>query len=121
MTVTSRADFETFPIVAKLIRWGIDAHMGILFGLPNQLLMATLGILLALTTILGYRIWWRQRPAAGAIPRTLVQAWLRLAWPTKALAIASAMALGWASPLLGSSLAAFVLIDIARWKLARSA
>ena len=42
--MVSRADFETFPLIAKLIRWGIDAHMGILFGWPNQLLMAGLGI-----------------------------------------------------------------------------
>lgn len=119
--VTSRADFETFPLIAKLIRWGIDAHMGILFGLPNQLLMAALGLALAFTTILGYRIWWRQRPAAGPIPRTITQAWLRLARPAQALAVACALALGWALPLLGISLAVFVLADILRWRFARIA
>ncbi len=34
MGVISRADFESFPIIAKLIRWGIDLHMGVLFGAP---------------------------------------------------------------------------------------
>lgn len=119
LSVTSRADFETFPIIAKLIRWGIDAHMGILFGLPNQLLMATLGILLATTTILGYRIWWKQRPPAGSIPRTVAQAWLRLHPITKAGVVALGLALGWALPLVGISLALFVLVDIIRWRTTR--
>lgn len=121
LAVTSRADFESFPLIAKLIRWGIDAHMGILFGLPNQMLMAGLGLALAVTTLLGYRIWWRQRPPAGALPRTLLQAWLRLNPLTKALAVACALAFGWALPLLGISLAVFVLIDLLRWRFARAA
>jgi uncharacterized iron-regulated membrane protein len=121
LSVVSRADFETFPLIAKLIRWGIDAHMGILFGWPNQLLMAGLGIALMVTTVFGYRIWWRQRPAPGSLPRTLVQAWLRLGWASRAMAVVVAVTLGWALPLAGVSLALFVLIDLARWRLARSA
>ncbi|MFX5510231.1 PepSY-associated TM helix domain-containing protein, partial [Acinetobacter baumannii] len=31
MAITSRADFADFPLIAKLIRWGVDAHMGVLF------------------------------------------------------------------------------------------
>lgn len=120
LSVVSRADFETFPLIAKLIRWGIDAHMGILFGWPNQLLMAGLGLSLIVTTLLGYRIWWRQRPAAGSLPRTLVQAWLRLGWPGRALAVLVAAGLGWALPLVGVSLGAFVLVDIARWRLVKA-
>lgn len=119
LSVTSRADFETFPLVAKLIRWGIDAHMGVLFGVPNQLLMAALGLLLMVATILGYRIWWRHRPAPGAMPRTVAQAWTRLHPLAAAGTVVSAIALGWALPLLGLSLAAFMLVDLARWQLAR--
>lgn len=121
LSVVSRADFETFPLIAKLIRWGIDAHMGILFGWPNQLLMAGLGLGLIVTTVLGYRIWWRQRPAPGSLPRTLVQAWLRLGWAGGAIAAVVAAGLGWALPLVGMSLVAFLLVDIARWRLARTA
>ncbi|SFC53903.1 Uncharacterized iron-regulated membrane protein [Bosea sp. CRIB-10] len=121
LSVVSRADFETFPLIAKLIRWGIDAHMGILFGWPNQLLMAGLGLALVVTTLLGYRIWWRQRPAPGSLPRTLVQAWLRLGWAGGAIAAVVAAGLGWALPLVGMSLVAFLLVDIARWRLARTA
>ncbi|HEY5795848.1 MAG TPA: PepSY-associated TM helix domain-containing protein [Bosea sp. (in: a-proteobacteria)] len=120
LAVVSRADFETFPLIAKLIRWGIDLHMGILFGWPNQLAMAGLGLALIVMTLLGYRIWWRQRPPAGALPRTVLQAWLRLGWPTRAAALVVAAALGWALPLVGASLALFLLVDVARWRLARA-
>ena len=95
--------------------------MGILFGWPNQLLMAGLGLALMLTTLLGYRIWWRQRPAPGSLPRTIVQAWLRLGWAGRAIAGAVAVGLSWALPLVGVSLAAFLLVDLARWRLARAA
>ena len=37
--VIDHVDFEQFPLVAKLTRWGVDAHMGVLFGWPNQLLL----------------------------------------------------------------------------------
>lgn len=118
--MVSRADFETFPLIAKLIRWGIDLHMGILFGWPNQIAMAGLGLALIVMALLGYRIWWRQRPPAGALPRTVLQAWLRLGWPTRAAALALAAALGWALPLVGASLVLFLCVDVARWRLARA-
>ncbi|TKT74909.1 PepSY-associated TM helix domain-containing protein [Aquamicrobium sp. LC103] len=119
MEVVSRADFATFPIVAKLIRWGIDLHMGILFGLPNQFLMAALGLGLVFTIVYGYRIWWQRRPAPGAMPRTLVDAWMRLSAWLKAVVIIVALGLGWALPLVGASLAFFLCVDIARWWSAR--
>ena len=36
-TVTSRLDFAEWPLMAKMTDWVIDLHMGILFGLVNQL------------------------------------------------------------------------------------
>jgi uncharacterized iron-regulated membrane protein len=32
MQVLDRTRFEDFPLMAKLTRWGVDFHMGILFG-----------------------------------------------------------------------------------------
>ncbi|ONG44948.1 hypothetical protein BKE38_27090 [Pseudoroseomonas deserti] len=119
LSVTSRADFATFPIVAKLIRWGIDAHMGVLFGLPNQLLMAAIGIGLIAATVYGYRIWWQSRPAPGAVPRSLTLAWLRLSWAWRGGVVLLALAIGWALPMAGLSLLAFWMVDVARWALAR--
>ncbi|WP_159999313.1 PepSY domain-containing protein [Roseomonas sp. 18066] len=119
LSVTSRADFATFPIVAKLIRWGIDAHMGVLFGLPNQLLMAALGIGLMVATVYGYRIWWQSRPAPGAVPRSLTLAWLRLGWTARGGVVLLALAIGWTLPMAGFSFLLFWAVDAGRWALAR--
>ncbi|WP_421521798.1 PepSY-associated TM helix domain-containing protein [Ochrobactrum quorumnocens] len=117
MAVISRADFETFPIIAKLIRWGIDLHMGVLFGVANQIVMALLGLALIGMIIYGYRIWWQRRPPAGSMPRTLIQSWLYLKVLQKLLVVLIAVVIGWALPMIGLSLIAFLLIDLVRWKL----
>lgn len=115
--ITSRADFATFPLIAKLIRWGVDMHMGILFGWPNQLLMAAIGVALTTMIVLGYRMWWLRRPAAGASGQTLTQAWRELSWPARILAAGVAVALGWCLPVMGVSLLAFLLVDVLRtWR-----
>ncbi|EHK65597.1 integral membrane protein [Achromobacter arsenitoxydans SY8] len=119
--ITSRADFDTFPLIAKLIRWGVDMHMGILFGWPNQLLMAAIGIALTTMTVLGYRMWWLRRPAAGASGQTLTHAWRDLSWPGRIAALAVAVALGWCLPVMGASLLAFMAVDVLRWRRARRA
>jgi len=119
MAVTSRADFETFPLIAKLIRWGIDFHMGILFGLANQLLVAAFGIALNALVVLGYLTWWRRRPPPGAPVPTLWRAWRGLPMGWRAAVLAAAVALGWCLPLMGASLLAFLAVDVARGRLAR--
>lgn len=117
-SIVSRADFATFPLVAKLIRWGIDTHMGILFGWPNQLLMAAFGIALSTLIVLGYMMWWRRRPAPGSPVLTVTQAWKRLPALPRGIAVLLAAALGWSLPLMGLSLLAFIVVDAMRWRLA---
>ena len=114
LAITSRADFASFPLIAKLIRWGVDMHMGILFGWPNQLLMAAIGAALSAMVVLGYRMWWLRRPAAGAGALTLTQAWLGLSGATRVAAVLVAALLGWCLPVMGVSLLAFLLVDVVR-------
>jgi uncharacterized iron-regulated membrane protein len=114
MSVVSRADFDDFPIVAKLIRWGIDGHMGVLFGVANQLVMAALGVALMVSIAYGYRIWWLRRPASGGAPRTLLRAFSYLSTPAKIVAITLAVVFGVAMPAMGASLALFLFIDLIR-------
>ncbi|ALM81626.1 PepSY domain-containing protein [Bordetella sp. N] len=118
LSIVSRADFATVPLIAKLIRWGIDTHMGILFGWVNQLLMALFGIALSAMVVLGYAMWWRRRPAPGAPVLTVTQAWTRLGYGARGGVAALAAAVGWALPALGVSLVVFLLVDILRWRLA---
>lgn len=109
LAVISRADFATFTLIPKLVRWGIDAHMGVLFGLPNQLLMAVVATGLLVTIAYGYRMWWTRRPAAGAPP--LAAAWMALGLGGRIAWVGAALAFGWALPVLGVSLALFLAID----------
>jgi len=116
MTVTSRADFANFPMVAKLIRWGIDAHMGILFGIVNQIALTIFGLSLCFMIIWGYKMWWIRRPTAGATSKPLLQAWAKLSTIQKILTLLVALFLGISLPVMGVSLLAFLLIDMWRWK-----
>ncbi len=117
MTVTSRADFDTFTIIPKLIRWGIDLHMGIKFGLINQIVMVVIGSALCVSIVYGYVLWWKRRPAPGAPARTLIQSWLYLGAISKLAVLVVALALGLALPVMGLTLIVFVLIDAIRWRM----
>lgn len=114
--ITDRTRFADFPLVAKLTRWGVDAHMGVLFGLANQLLLAIFGGGLCLMIGLGYRLWWRRRPAPGSRGpvSTLSHAWLQLGWPGRGVTLLLALGLGWALPVMGGSFLLFLAVDIVR-------
>lgn len=112
--VVDRTDFNRFPLAAKLTRWGIDAHMGILFGWPNQLLVAAVAMGLCGMVISGYWMWWRRRPSRTQSPRLLFDELKRT--PGRALIplTLTAVLVGWFLPVLGVSLLAFLLIDLLR-------
>ncbi|WP_103173072.1 PepSY domain-containing protein [Paracoccus sp. SY] len=113
MQITSRADFADFTLIPKLVRWGIDAHMGVLFGLPNQILMAAVAIGLMAMIVYGYRMWWARRPATG---EPLWSSWRRLSAVQRLVWAVLALALGWALPVLGVSLAFFLAVDLLRMR-----
>lgn len=121
MAITSRADFDTFTLIPKLIRWGIDIHMGIKFGLINQIVMVVLGTALSVSILYGYRLWWQRRPAAGTPARTLIRAWQGLPPVWKAGSVLIAAGLGYALPVMGVSLLVFLLVDLVRWQIANRA
>ena len=116
-SVVSRSDFADWPLLAQLSKLGVQAHMGILFGVVNQLLLAALAIGLICVIVWGYRMWWQRRPtrtgrraALGTPPAR--GAWLGLPAWTIAVGVPVVVAVGWALPLLGIPLAAFLLLDI---------
>ena len=111
LSVTDKVEFESFPIAAKLTRWGIDAHMGILFGLPNQFFVAGCALALCVLIVLGYRMWWLRRPTRSGEGQRLWQRILK-APPLALLAMALvATVLGVFVPVMGVSLFAFLLVD----------
>lgn len=109
--------FADYPVAAKLTRWGIDAHMGVLFGLPNQLILAAFGLGLCALIVWGYRLWWlrRQRPGGQPHPaNTLFAASTALPLAVRVLVGGIALLLGASFPVMGVSLLMFLLIDIVR-------
>ncbi|NUJ89104.1 PepSY domain-containing protein [Plantibacter sp. MCCC 1A11337] len=115
MQVTDRTDFSEFPLAAKLTRWGIDTHMGSMFGLPNQLALFVLAAGIIAMIIFGYLMWWKRRPTGGGRlvgkpPASQVLA--RAPWWAVLAILAGGLVIGLFLPLLGLSLAAFVVTDV---------
>jgi uncharacterized iron-regulated membrane protein len=115
--VTSRADFKDFGLAAKLTRWAIAAHMGLLFGLPNQIVLFAVAAGLAAMVVWGYVMWWKRRPTRGsawALGRPAPRgAFLRGHRAGVLAAITVMVLVGLSVPLLGWSLLGFVLLDTA--------
>jgi uncharacterized iron-regulated membrane protein len=114
--VTDRVNFADWPFLAKLTDWAIGAHMGILFGTPNQLLLAFTAIGLIAIVVRGYLMWWQRRPTRGsswAVGRAPLRGTLRNLHPAAIIGIGiAAVVVGWFLPLFGLSLAAFVIVDL---------
>lgn len=116
LEVIDRVDFAEYTLAAKLARWGIDIHMGSMFGLANQIALLVVAIGIGTMVVLGYLMWWKRRPTreprrlAGAPPRRGV---LRGApwWGILAVMVAAVL-IGTLFPLVGYTLLGFVVIDI---------
>ncbi|MFC3436112.1 PepSY-associated TM helix domain-containing protein [Nocardia seriolae] len=113
--VTDKLPYADWPLMAKLTNWGIQFHMGLMFGLANQLLLLAIMVGLGTVIVRGYMMWWRRRPtkeralAVGRAPRrALAQTPLIVLLP---LAAAAAV-IGWFAPMIGLPLLAFLVIDV---------
>ena len=102
--VIDRQPFSSLPLFSKLSSWGIYLHMGIMFGLPLQIALFALGLATAALVVLGYYMWWKRRP------RFLPTA--HFSWTTTGLGALFAATVGVFLPLLGITLAAFLILDI---------
>ncbi|WP_039826190.1 PepSY-associated TM helix domain-containing protein [Nocardia testacea] len=115
-TVTDRVPYSEWPFMAKMANWGIQLHMGLMFGPLNQLLLLAAAIGLVTVIVRGYLMWWRRRPTGtarrfpvgrpprrGALRRSAV-----LAVP---VSVAAAL-IGWFAPVFGLSLLVFLVVDV---------
>lgn len=106
--------FGDWPFLAQVTSLGIAAHMGLLFGLANQLLLAALAIGLLCVIVWGYRMWWQRRPtgtklAVGTAPQP--GAWRQIHPVALIGAVAVTAAVGWFMPVLGVTLVVFLIVD----------
>jgi uncharacterized iron-regulated membrane protein len=120
--ILDRVDFADWPLAAKLARWGIDAHMGLLFGPVNQVLLAALAVGLICMIGWGYRMWWHRRPTRDQDRRFATHpAGSRRPGRIATMIVATAgLAVGLFFPLLGGSLLIFVLFDAVRTTIRRT-
>ncbi|HEX4358052.1 MAG TPA: PepSY-associated TM helix domain-containing protein [Pseudonocardia sp.] len=125
-TVVDQLRFADWPLAAKLARWGIDAHMGLLFGLASQIALAALALGLISMIVWGYRMWWLRRPTrtgagvspargpGGAPPLGPPAGAQRPGFGAVALVGAVAIGVGVFLPVFGASLLVFLLVDALR-------
>lgn len=107
-TVVDQLQFEQYPLVAKLIRCGIDAHIGVLFGWLNQLVLALVSALLCLTIVVAYRAWGlthHLRQATLQFARDTRLMWQRASLVQKISLTLLLIALSIALPVFGFSIA----------------
>lgn len=115
MQVVDRIDFADMSLPAKLASWGVNLHMGVMFGLANQIILFIIAIALAGMVVLGYLMWWKRRPlrdtsrVVGRAPAPVLREapW----WGIAAVAAASVLVGLWL-PLVGWTLLGFVVVDI---------
>lgn len=104
--VIDRQPFSELPLFSKLSSWGIYLHMGIMFGLPLQIALFVLGLAIVGMVILGYYMWWKRRPQFAPGSKR------HFTWATTGLGALFAATVGVFMPLLGITLAAFLILDI---------
>ncbi|PCN48191.1 peptidase [Curtobacterium sp. 'Ferrero'] len=113
MSVVSETDFDAYSLPAKLTRWGIDTHMGTMWGLPNQILLFVTALGIAAMVVFGYVMWWQRRPAGKRFGKAPASgALVRAPWWGSGLVAVGAIVLGAFLPALGVTLLAFVVIDV---------
>lgn len=114
LAVVDRIDFADYPVMAKLARWAVDLHMGTMFGLVNQIVLFVVASGIAAMVVLGYAMWWKRRPTRDAARRARsapAEALPHAPLWGIALVVAVAIGIGFLLPLLGITLAIFVIGD----------
>jgi len=109
-TIVEQIRFADWPLAAKLARWGVDTHMGLLFGVVNQIVLVALALALICMVVWGYRMWWLRRPTQGGLATKLGSG----ARPSRGAVLTVALlalAVGMFLPVLGVSVLAFLLLD----------
>lgn len=119
--VTDRLRFSDWPLAAQATAWLIQLHMGTLFGLPNQIVLALLAAAIIVMVVRGYRMWWMRRPrgsSAGTLPAAPRRAGRGRPTVGTLILCAALVAYGVIAPLFGVTCLAFVAASVL-WDTAR--
>lgn len=98
--------YGQYPVLGRLIEWGINVHQGQEWGRLNQLLMLATCLAIILMTVTAVVMWWKRRPSGrlGVPPmppqrRVYIGLWT------------IAVAFGLLFPMTGLAIAAMVVFD----------
>ncbi|MEJ5918804.1 PepSY-associated TM helix domain-containing protein [Corynebacterium sp. H78] len=112
--VVDYVPFSDWSLPAKLAEWGINAHMGILFGIVNQLVLVVLAVGIILIAIRGYVMWFlrgkRDSLKPGRLPGPT--RWRDVKPTVLIILFVAIAAYAVVAPLFGISLVAFVVVDL---------
>lgn len=111
--VVDSVPFSAWPLPAKFTEWLIRAHMGILFGWINQVVLVGLALGLLAAVVLGYVMWWRRgkNSSFGRLPAP--RSWDNVSRPALISFLVILIVYGFFAPYFGLSLLAFLVLDAA--------
>ncbi|WP_336009854.1 PepSY-associated TM helix domain-containing protein [Acinetobacter calcoaceticus] len=111
--VIDQLAFKDYSFVAKLTRWGVDAHIGILFGLMNQLVLALYALALCFMIIYAYKAAFKNSNLKLMTSHFVGQSlfvWTRATGQQKVLLMLAGIVLGLSLPVFGFSILLTILI-----------
>ncbi len=110
--VVSEVRWADYPLMAKAAKLGVNTHMGVLFGVANQVVLVLAALGIAAMVVFGYVMWWQRRPAGARFGRAPAAGALARApgWGVALVALVAAL-LGALLPTVGVTLLLFLLVD----------
>lgn len=98
--------WRDYGLAARTVESGVMLHMGKLYGLPHQLFIFFVCLMILLSSISGLVMWWKRRPSGSlGVPP------LRHDLPRWKVGVAIMIVLGALFPLVGASLLLIWLVD----------
>ncbi|KTR09787.1 PepSY-associated TM helix domain-containing protein [Curtobacterium luteum] len=110
--VVSEVRWADYPLMAKAAKLGVNTHMGVLFGVANQIVLVLAALGIAAMVVFGYVMWWQRRPAGARTATAPAAGALARApgWGVALVALVAAL-LGALLPTVGITLLLFLLVD----------
>jgi uncharacterized iron-regulated membrane protein len=105
--VIDQLAFKDYSLVAKLTRWGVDAHIGMLFGWINQLVLVLYALTLCLMIIYAYKAAFKNSNLKHMTIHFVSQSlliWNRATRQQKVLLMLAGIVLGLSLPVFGFSI-----------------
>ncbi|WP_416638371.1 PepSY domain-containing protein [Pseudomonas sp. OHS18] len=95
-----------YGLAARAVESGVMLHQGKLYGLPHQLFILFVCLMILLSSVSGLIMWWKRRPSGSlGVPP------LRHDLPRWKVGVAIMIGLGVLFPLVGASLLAIWALD----------